>query len=106
MVKMFCDRCRKETTDTPHGAIHGIENADNNGSGTLQSSDCFDVVCDECFVAWRVWMKPQVEQTLEQHATDLVTSIVENFARTASDSDESLQDETSLEKSIAALKQG
>jgi hypothetical protein len=58
MIKTFCDRCRKETTGEPHGAINGIVDANDNGDGTNQVPDCFDIVCEACFAAWRAWMKP------------------------------------------------
>lgn len=56
MTKTFCDRCGRETTGKKHGAIHGIEDADDSGGGTNQAPDCFDIVCAECFEVWRLWM--------------------------------------------------
>jgi hypothetical protein len=59
MIRTFCDRCRTEVTeDDQHGSINGIEIADDHGNGTNQAPDCFDIVCNDCFKAWRVWMKP------------------------------------------------
>jgi hypothetical protein len=58
MIRLFCDRCGAETTGRSHGSINGVEEADDQGNGTNQACDCFDVVCDDCFVAWQQWMHP------------------------------------------------
>ena len=63
MIKTFCDRCERETTGEKHGAINGIDDANDNGDGTNQAPDCFDIVCRECFDAWRTWMKPPIARS-------------------------------------------
>lgn len=57
MIRTFCDRCGTETTGDQHGAINGIEDADDNGNGTNQANDCFDIICATCYLAWRAWMR-------------------------------------------------
>lgn len=67
MIKTFCDRCGKETTGEKHGSINGVEEADDNGDGTNQAPDCFDIICDACFESWRAWMgRPIERKDLEQ----------------------------------------
>lgn len=54
MTKQFCDRCGVEVTDVPSASISGIEDADENGGGTI--TDSYDIVCLPCYAAWKAFM--------------------------------------------------
>jgi len=55
MRKDFCDRCGTEVTNVQTGAIHGIEDADQDGNGN--NTHNHDAVCMPCYKAWLTWMK-------------------------------------------------
>jgi hypothetical protein len=54
-IREFCDRCGVECTGKKTGALHGCDDADRDGGGTM--GDHFDVLCMKCYKAWLEWMK-------------------------------------------------
>jgi hypothetical protein len=54
MTKSFCDRCNAETTGVQSAHVMGIDDANENGDGTItKSAD----LCVHCYEAWLDWLK-------------------------------------------------
>jgi len=54
MTKQFCELCAADVTDKRTGALSGIDDADDDGSGT--STDFYEHLCMKCYRAWKAWM--------------------------------------------------
>ena len=53
-MKQFCDRCEMDVTDIASGHLSGVEQADEQGNGTV--TDDVDL-CAECYIAFRQWVE-------------------------------------------------
>lgn len=63
MTRQFCDRCAAEITGKKSGSISGVEDADDNGGGTVTHD--FDV-CTACYRAFMKWMKQNAKEPKAQ----------------------------------------
>lgn len=46
-LREFCDRCGTDVTGEQTGALHGGDDTDRDGNGTM--NDHFDILCLSCY---------------------------------------------------------
>lgn len=66
MVKEFCDLCGDEVTGKQSGSVHGGDDCDADGNGTM--NDHWDILCLACYRKFKAFMaslkpKPKARTT-------------------------------------------